>query len=150
MNLIQLTKSRLADPLDHLDSFQREINRLFNSSVGSLSNLVPADTWSPFLDLRQDDDNFVVALDAPGLSKDAFQISLEDGVLTISGERKAPELEDGENVLRRERFTGSFSRSITLPATVDSEKVSAAYTDGVLTVTLPRSEAAKPRQIKIN
>jgi len=149
MNLIRLNKARFTDPFDHLDSFQREVNRLVSSSFGALGNLASSDTWSPSLDLSQDDDNFVVALDAPGLSKEAFHVSLEDGVLTISGERRFPEVKEEDNVLRRERFSGSFSRSLTLPAAVDSEKVSAAYTDGVLTITLPRSEAAKPRQIQI-
>ena len=107
-------------------------------------------TWSPALDVHDDKDAFTVTLEAPGLKKEDFEISWHDGVLGIAGERKE-EKETGErNCFRRERLFGRFSRSISLPADVQSDKIAAAYQDGVLTVTLPKAEQAKPRQIEVS
>ncbi len=149
MNLIRFNTSRLPEPFDHLGSFQREINRLFDSSLGALRDFNSADEWTPRLDLSHDDEKVVVALDAPGLSKEAFDISLEDSTLTISGERKQPELAEGESVVRRERFSGRFTRSVTLPPGIEADQVSADYSGGVLTVSLPKPEVVKPRRISI-
>lgn len=104
--------------------------------------------WSPPLDLYEDENNYFVRLELAGLKKDDFSLSLESEVLTISGERKEASEKRGES-LRSERFFGSFSRSVTLPAPVQADKVSAKYQDGVLTVTLPKAEAAKPKKIEV-
>jgi HSP20 family protein len=84
------------------------------------------------------------------MRKEDIEISLHDGMLTISGERKSESGNNGENAERTERFTGKFRRSITLPTRVDAGKVSANYKDGILTVTLPKAEEAKPKQIQVN
>lgn len=105
--------------------------------------------WSPALDVWDDKDAFVVSLEAPGLKKEDFEISFQDGVLSIAGERKAEAESAEKSYFRRERFLGRFCRSVTLPAQVDVSKVSASYKDGVLTVTLPKSEEAKPKQIEV-
>jgi HSP20 family protein len=83
------------------------------------------------------------------MRKEDIDISLQDGMLIISGERKE-EAKEGNGATRTERYTGKFRRSITLPSRVDMNKVSATYKDGILTVTLPKAEEAKPKQIKIN
>ena len=106
--------------------------------------------WSPALDVHDDKDTFVVTLEAPGLKKEDFEISWHDGTLTVAGERKADEAREGRSYFRRERFLGRFSRAVALPADVQSDKIAAAYKDGVLTVTLPKAEQAKPKHIEVN
>ena len=106
--------------------------------------------WSPALDIYEDADHVTVKLEAAGLKKEDFDISLHDDNLTVSGERKSEtEQRDGES-FRSERFFGQFSRTITLPAPVKADGVSATYADGVLTITLPKAEEAKPRKIEVN
>lgn len=104
--------------------------------------------WTPALDLYQNNDNVVALVELPGMRKEEIEISLHDGTLTIAGERKEETGHDGAT--RTERFTGKFRRTITLPTRVDANKVSATYKDGILTVTLPKAEEAKPKQIQVN
>ncbi|SRR5216684_356746 len=106
--------------------------------------------WTPALDLYQNKDNVVAMVELPGMRKEDIEISLHDGMLTISGERSSEVQDNDEKEGRTERFSGKFRRSITLPTQVDAGKVSATYKDGVLTVTLPKAEEAKPKQIKVN
>jgi HSP20 family protein len=105
--------------------------------------------WTPALDLFQNNDSIVAVVELPGMRKEEIEISLQDGTLTISGERK-DERTDENGATRTERSTGKFRRSITLPTRVDVNNVSATYKDGILTVTLPKAEEAKPKQIQIN
>ncbi len=105
--------------------------------------------WSPALDLYQNKDNLVAVIELPGMRKEDIEISLHDGTLTISGERKAGS-SNGEKAERTERYVGVFRRSIALPTRVDANKVSATYRDGILTVTLPKAEEAKPKQIQVS
>src|SRR5262245_36849733 len=104
--------------------------------------------WSPALDLYQSNDNVIAVVELPGMRKEEIEISLHDGTLTISGERKQ-ESANGEKAERTERYVGSFRRSIALPTRVDGNKVSATYRDGILTVTLPKAEEVKPKQIQV-
>ena len=105
--------------------------------------------WTPALDLYQNNDNVVAVVELPGMRKEDIEISLHDGTLTIGGERKS-ETGTDDKATRTERVSGKFRRSITLPTRVDSNKVSASYKDGILTVTLPKAEEAKPKQIQVN
>jgi len=107
-------------------------------------------TWSPALDVHDDKDTFTVTLEAPGLKKSDFEISWHDGVLSIAGERKEQTESKEKNYFRRERFFGRFSRSVSLPAEVQADRIAASYQDGILTVTLPKAEEAKPKQIEVN
>ncbi len=107
-------------------------------------------TWSPALDVHDDKEAFTVTLEVPGLKKEDFEISYHDGVLSIAGERKEEKEAKERNYFRRERFFGRFSRSVSLPADVQPDKIAAAYKDGVLTVTLPKAEKAKPKQIEVS
>ena len=106
--------------------------------------------WTPALDLYQNNDNVVAIVELPGMRKEDIEISLHDGTLTIGGERKARTESNGDTAARTERFTGKFRRTITLPTRVDANKVNATYRDGILTVTLPKAEEAKPKQIQVN
>ena len=105
--------------------------------------------WTPAVDLHEDKDNVVVRAELPGMTKEAIGISLHEGVLTLSGERKFDEPSQDAAVCRSERFVGRFQRTLSLPAPVNPDKVTATYRDGILTVTLPKTEEAKPKQIAV-
>jgi len=105
--------------------------------------------WSPALDLYQNNDKLVAVVEVPGMRKEDIEISLHGDMLTIAGERKHQD-GNGDKAERTERYVGKFRRSITLPARVNADKVNATYRDGVLTVTLPKAEEAKPKQIKVS
>lgn len=104
----------------------------------------------PALDLYEDKDNFVLKAELPGMRKEDIEISLHEGVLTLSGERKEEKKEEGADTYRSERYFGRFHRTITLPSPVNGDKVAASYKDGMLTVTLPKTEETKPKQIPVN
>jgi HSP20 family protein len=106
--------------------------------------------WSPALDLYQSNDNVVAVVELPGMRKEDIEISLHDGTLTVSGERKLESTSNGEKAERSERYVGRFRRSVALPTRVDAGKVSATYRDGILTVTLPKAEEVKPKQIQVS
>jgi len=138
-------------PFDRLATLRDEMNRLFESSLGTfgMRDFGMFSGWSPALDVYDDKDNVVVKLELPGMKKEEIDISLHDGMLTISGERKQ-ETKSGEGeTFRSERYFGRFHRTITLPTTVAADNVKAAYKDGILTVTLPKTEEAKPKQIEV-
>lgn len=153
MSLIryQTPNSVMWPSLDRWASLRSDLDTLlelpFWAASGRQSQLFSG--WTPALDLYQNNDNVVAVVELPGMRKEDIEISLQDGTLTISGERKE-EIGQNEGATRTERFTGKFRRSITLPTQVDVNKVSATYKDGILTVTLPKAEEAKPKQIQIN
>ena len=151
MSLIRYQTPELSNwsSFDRLASFRDEVNRLFDFSwpsrdTGLLSG------WSPALDVSDDKDNLVVKVELPGMKKEDINLSLHDGVLTISGERKHERETKEGGTFRSERYFGKFQRSVTLPSAVDSSKVNASYKDGILTVELPKAEEAKPKQIAVN
>src|SRR5437764_8231579 len=136
--------------LDRWSRLRDDLNWLFElpcwSSFARQGQLFGG--WSPALDLYQDTDNVVAVVELPGMRKEDIEISLRDGTLTISGERKS-QTSNGEKAERTERYIGKFRRSMTLPTRVNASKVSATYRDGILTVTLPKAEEAKPKQIEV-
>ena len=134
---------------DQLTNFRDEINRLFDSPLTQNGNSSAFNTWAPALDLYEDADNLVLRAELPGMNKQDIDISLHENVITLSGERRNEKSYEGGENSREERFFGRFTRSLQLPKAVDAGRVKATYTDGVLTVTLPKAEEAKPRQIKI-
>jgi len=134
---------------DRLSSLRDEVNRLFDFTWPSRDSGLFSG-WSPALDVFDDKDNFVVTVELPGLKKEEINLSIHDGVLTISGERKHERDEKEGSTFRSERYFGKFQRSVTLPAAVDANKVAATYKDGVLTVELPKAEEAKPKQIAVS
>jgi HSP20 family protein len=139
--------------LDRLSSLRNDLDSLFelplSGSFGRAGQLFNG--WSPALDLYQNNDNVVAVVELPGMKKENIEISLHDGMLTIAGERKHEATNgNGDKAERSERYVGKFRRSISLPVRVDANKVNATYRDGILTVTLPKAEEAKPKQIKVN
>ena len=151
MNLIRYqSPERSAWPtLDRWTNVRDELNSLFD--LPFLTNLNRQDLfsgWSPALDLYQNNDNLIAVVELPGMRKEDIEISLHDGTLTIAGERKSSS-SNSEKAERTELYVGSFRRSVTLPARVDPNKVSATYRDGILTVTLPKAEEAKPKRIEV-
>ncbi len=134
-----------------LSDLRDEIDRLFEAPLAELTQGTQLlSGWNPALDVYQDKDNLYVKVEVPGMKKEDIDISLHDGVLSISGERKSEEKHEDSEVYRSERFFGRFQRSITLPAPVSADKVKAQYKEGILTVTLPKTEEAKPKHIDIN
>ena len=136
---------------DRWNTLRDELNSFFEIPVwSSLPRAAQLFTgWSPALDLYQSTDNIVAVVELPGMRKEDIEISLHDGTLTISGERKH-ESTNGDKAERTERYVGTFRRSIALPTRVDAGKVSAIYRDGILTVTLPKAEEVKPKQIQVS
>ncbi len=153
MNLIRYQSPELTSwpTPDRWMSLREDLNSLFESpfwsGFGRPGQLFSA--WSPALDLYQNSDNVVAVVELSGMRREDIEISLHDGTLIISGERKR-ETSNGEKSERTERYIGKFRRSITLPTCVDATKVSATYRDGILTVTLPKAEEAKPKQIPVS
>lgn len=142
MKLIQCERPGLAGlNFGRLSNLQDELDRLFDS---------PLRNWAPALEVREDKDNFVVRAELPGLKREDIEVELHEGALVISGERKAEKVEEGVEVHRQERYYGKFQRALTLPTPVAADKIKAQYKDGVLTVTLPKTEEAKPKQIDIS
>jgi HSP20 family protein len=140
------------EPLRELSSLQGEMNRLFNTvfdQPAGGSNGATLRRWMPAMDLVETDEHFVLRADLPGLTEDDIKIELEDGTLTVSGERKAEHESRNEGFYRVERAFGTFSRSLTLPKGVDGEAVTASFDRGVLEVRIPKPEERKPRRIEI-
>lgn len=148
MTLMRWQRPRLSlDPLEQISNLREEVNRLFESPLAGLTQAF--NSWSPAVDLYEDKDNLVVKAELPGMKKEEIDVSLHEGALTISGERKIEREEKGETY-RSERFFGRFQRSVMLPSAVEESKVSASYKEGILTITLPKSEEAKPKQIEVS
>lgn len=152
MNIIRWHRPELADwtGLGRLSDLRNEIDRLFDAPLSELahtSRLLSG--WTPALDMHEDKDNVVVKVELPGMKKEDIDLSLHDGSLSISGERKSEQKFESAEVYRAERFVGRFQRTVALPAPVAVDKVKAQYKDGVLTVTLPKTEEAKPKQIDV-
>ena len=106
-------------------------------------------SWSPGFDLHETDDAYVIEADLPGLKQDDINITVEQGIITIKGERKYEEKQKEKGYRRIERGYGSFQRAFRLPQNVDADKVEARFTDGVLTVNVPKPAEAKPRQVAV-
>lgn len=137
--------------IGRLSDLREEIDRLFESPLAEFarsSNLLSG--WSPALDVYEEKDQYVARVELPGMKKEDIELSLHDGALSISGERKFEEKEGSGELQRSERYFGRFQRTVTLPGPVAADKVSAHYKDGILTVTLPKTEEAKPRQIPVS
>ena len=150
MNILRYqTPAATLTPLARFNAFQNEVDRLFEASPLFGGNGNNMHGFSPALDVYHDKDNVIIHAELPGLKKEDIVLSLHAGLLTLSGERKHEKAHDEKSRLRNERFFGRFERTITLPVQVDGTKVAAAYENGILTVTLPKAEAAKPRQIEI-
>ena len=134
-----------------LRNLREELDRLFEAPFGDLtagSQLLSG--WTPALDMYEDKDNVFVKAELPGMKREGIEVSLHEGTLSISGERKGESKHEKADVYRAERFFGRFQRAVTLPVPVAADKVKAQYKDGILTVTLPKAEEAKPKAITVS
>jgi HSP20 family protein len=134
-----------------LTNLRDEIDRLFEEPLAELarsSQLLSG--WTPRVDVYEQAENFVVKAELPGMKKEEIELSLHDGSLSISGERKADNKYEEAEVYRAERFFGRFQRTIGLPTPVAADKVKASYKDGILTITLPKTEESKPKHIDVH
>ena len=142
MNLLPLRRE-----LPTFARLQDQLNRMFDGFAFADESNGAADTFVPALDLADTPEALVVKLEVPGVDAKDINVSVQENVLTISGEKKSEKKEEHKNWYRRETSYGRFSRALTLPAVVDANRVEATTAAGVLTVRLPKSETAKPRQI---
>ncbi len=129
------------------EPFYRLFETLFNQDQGED---IATRTWTPPVDVRETEEAFTVTAELPGLSREDIQITLENNILRLTGERKFERDEKQENYHRIERSYGAFTRSFALPSQVDAERVQANFKDGVLTITVPKADAARPRKIDIS
>lgn len=133
---------------DPLRELQREMGRLFESLEPPPGRGV---SWQfPPINVYDSGDRYVLTVPLPGMSTDEFELSITGETLTLRGDRKRPEGVADESYRRQERFFGRWSRTLTLPDRIESPRVVASYAQGVLTVTLPKAESARPRQISVN
>lgn len=138
------------DPFHHLASFQDQMNRIFEPSFRGRWEESPLTAWVPNVDIYETENDLVLKADLPDVNEKDIDVRVENNLLTIRGERKFEQKVKEENYLRMERTYGAFSRSFSLPATVNNEGIKAEYKNGVLTVELPKRAEAKPKQVKIN
>jgi HSP20 family protein len=144
------------EPFRELVGFQDRMNRLFEDSFRGVARGPAEDdwalggSWAPAVDIYEHEGNLVLKAELPGIESKDVDIRLENNVLTLRGERQFDSVVKRESYHRVERAYGTFSRSFTLPSVVDQEKIKAEYKDGVLRVTLPKKEEAKPKQIAIS
>jgi HSP20 family protein len=144
------TINRWEQPFRGATTLQEQINRVFGDVVGRAgeeSNLTP---WAPEVDIYETENELVVKADLPDVDPQDLDIRVENNILTIRGERKFDKKVNEDNYLRIERSYGSFSRSFSLANSVKSEAIKADYQNGVLTLSIPKREEAKPKQIKVN
>jgi HSP20 family protein len=138
------------EPFRGVTTLQDQINRLFNGTFERTSDDSSLSAWAPAVDIYETEHELVVKADLPDVDPKDLDIRVENNILTIRGERKFEKKVNEENYLRVERSYGSFARSFTLANTVNSEAIKAEYQNGVLTLTVPKREEAKPKQIKVN
>jgi len=138
------------EPFRGVSSLQDQINRLFNEAFDRSSGEANLTSWAPPVDIYETAQELVVKADLPDVKPEDLDIRVENHILTIRGERKFEKKVNEDNYLRVERSYGSFSRSFSLANTVNTEAIKADYKDGVLTLSVPKREEAKPKQIKVN
>jgi HSP20 family protein len=139
------------DPFRDLRSLQDEVNRLFSTSLGRGfdDEGLSRGAWMPSVDIFENKDSIVLEAELPGMNREDFELTVENNVLTLRGERRFEKKDEADNYHRVERAYGSFTRSFTLPQTVSSENANAEYKNGVLRVTLHKREEVKARRIEI-
>ena len=138
-----------------IEELRRDLDRIFDEMVpftwwkeeGEENGLK---LWAPKTDMTENEDQYLIHVDLPGIPKKDVKVSYKDNRLTISGERKKEEKEEKDNFLRKERYFGSFVRTFTLPVDVKEDNIKANFKDGVLTVTVPKAEVSKPKTVEID
>lgn len=139
------------EPLNMLARLQNEMNRLFDDRLprGEDSGNVVTSDWIPKVDIKEEDKRFVILADIPGVDPKDIEVTMENGLLTIKGERASESTEEREGYKRIERSRGSFYRRFSMPDTADAEKISAHGKNGVLEIVIPKHERLQPRKISV-
>lgn len=141
------------DPFNEMERIQGEMNRLFNTSLmrgGDRDTGLQEGVWSPAIDIHDSKDNILVKADIPGLKKEDIEVTVQGDALIIKGQKSREKETKDKDYIRTERFYGAFHRAIRLPAEIQADKVEASYKNGVLELVLPKSEKARPKQIKLD
>ena len=139
------------DPFRSVFDLQRRINQLFDNSASTASGEdVALSTWTPAVDIYEDDNAFLIKLELPEVSRDDVKVNFHDNTLSITGERRFENEDKRDAYHRVERSYGQFYGSFTLPPNVNTEAINAQFKDGMLRLTLPKKEEAKPKQIEVN
>ena len=136
------------EPFNLFDQFNNEINRFF-TGMQSRPAANQERAWLPAVDIREEESRFVLTADIPGVERKDVDVTLENGILTIKGERHAEKEETGEDFHRRERVHGSFMRQFSLPDTVNTDSINATVRDGVLVIEIPKQAKPEPRRIAV-
>lgn len=141
-------------PINRPTTFNTGIDRLFNEFMGRTMRQMDEETsasgsWSPAVNIMERQDSIVISADLPGLKADDVEVTVDNGVLTIRGERGFEEANEGETYHRIERWYGSFERSFSIPNSVDPQKIEARFVNGEMSVTLPKRDESKPRSVKV-
>ena len=140
-----------ARPLARFDpDFGEEMARFFDETRSRWGGEGELTAWSPSINVYEENDRIVMEAELPGMKKDQIEVSVHDHMLTVSGERKEEKEVKEDDFYRHERRYGAFSRSISLPSTVDSKKIDASYKDGVLKLTIPKAEQAKAKRVEVH
>ncbi|MCP4642381.1 MAG: Hsp20/alpha crystallin family protein [bacterium] len=147
MALVRCGNRRAVTPWSAFTDMEREINRLFSGAIPGSNR--PARAWAPAVDIREDKDAYTVEMDLPGMKREDIDISAQEDTLTIKGGRKRETSGDEGSLHRTERASGVFERTFSVPGGFQVDKVSAAYENGVLSVTLPKREESKPKQVEV-
>jgi HSP20 family protein len=137
------------EPLKDLMALQERMNKLFDETFSKGTQDVDAGAWSPAVDIMEQGDEIIIKMEIAEVDQKAIDLKVEGNVLTIKGERQLEQGTKREDYLRLERPYGTFSRSFSLPNSVDHAKVKASYKDGILRIALPKKEETKPKQIKV-
>jgi HSP20 family protein len=138
------------DPFQNLAALQDQVNRLFEAPLAGRPENSNLTAWTPVVDIYETENELVIKADLPDIDEKDLDVRVENNMLTIRGERKFEQKVKEDNYLRIERTYGSFSRSFSLPTTVNTESIHAEYKNGVLTLQLPKRAESKPRQVKVN
>lgn len=137
-----------------IESMRREMDRFFDeltpfswmreNNGGSMM-----DVWTPSTDMSEDENEYIIKMDIPGMTKDDIEVNFEDNRIIIRGERSEEEEEEKKDYIRKERYDGSFYRSFTIPKTVEEDQIKAKFEEGVLKINLPKAEVSKPKEVKV-
>jgi HSP20 family protein len=153
MNLVRIQPRMLSGMYPNesrslLHEWDRMLDEFFNWAPAR-SDKAEACEWVPRVDIREEKDRYITDFELPGLEKNEVAVTMENNVLTVTGERKREETTENDKIYRRERFYGKFSRSLRLPDDVDADRIEAGFKNGVLRIAVPKKEEAKPRAIEI-
>ena len=141
--------TRYTNPLNDFRTLQARVFEPFFGRFNFLDDQLPSGTWAPAVDVAEEKDKLLVKIEVPGIEEKDLKIHFEDGILTVTGERQF-ERKDERNYHRIERAYGTFTRTFSLPRSIDANQITAAYRSGILEIEIPKKEEAKPKQIEIS